>query len=273
MTINKARSQNEELLISAYNQLSKTLESQPEIVSLLDKIDLTVHEKDNMLHPTLSSAKHYLNVGLSAINCIEKAISRSRIDNKNIRNILDLPCGFGRVLRAVKARFPNSQLHACELIPQAVEFCQNTFNTVPIISNTDLSKLKVSQKFDLIWSGSFITHLNKESTRSVLKFFYEQLSPEGLCVFTTHGIGSVSALEQGERQYGLTGPQITELLNSYQESTYGYVSYNSQTNYGISLSTTQKILEMAYDTGDWLNVYFEQEGWDNHQDVFVFQKH
>lgn len=239
---------------------------------ILESTVLDYAANDNMLKDTHSSAKHYLGVGLSAIDCIDESIRRSSTTDSDIKAILDLPCGYGRVMRSLKAKFPEATLYGCEIISDAIDYCQSAFGSIPIQSTEDLASLELDATFDLIWCGSLVTHLDEHRTTQVLKFFHDHLNPGGICVFTTHGLGSVCSLENGTRNYGLEQNRILDLLEMYKTRNFGYVNYSNSKNYGISLSTTQRILEICYESGTWNNVYFKQEGWDKHQDVFSFTK-
>ena len=57
---------------------------------------------------------HYLNVGLSAIDAIDHALSKKNAA-KEVVSVLDLPCGYGRVTRTLRCRFPSAQFTVCDL--------------------------------------------------------------------------------------------------------------------------------------------------------------
>ena len=61
---------------------------------LLSRVESVISYADGMYK---GDGAHYFNVGLSAIHCIEEALAAAQIASVN--NILDMPCGYGRVLR------------------------------------------------------------------------------------------------------------------------------------------------------------------------------
>src|SRR5262245_54325854 len=89
--------------------------------ALLDRVSLKIHGNDGMYVPF--HAQHYLSVGLSAIRCIEDVLHRSQGD-RGIRCILDFPCGYGRILRFLRARFPDAEITGVELNRTALDFCR-----------------------------------------------------------------------------------------------------------------------------------------------------
>ena len=58
---------------------------------LLSKVSSRIYYNDGMYH---GDGAHYFKVGLSAIQCIDAALASSEL--KEVRTILDLPCGSGR---------------------------------------------------------------------------------------------------------------------------------------------------------------------------------
>src|SRR5438132_5286540 len=66
------------------------------------------------------SGAQYYKVGLSAIRCIDAAIHQGCLDR--IENILDLPCGGGRVLRFLAVHYA-AKIWACDLQCDMVDFC------------------------------------------------------------------------------------------------------------------------------------------------------
>ena len=237
--------------------------------SLLNTVSLKVDRNDTMYR--INQAGRYLTVGLSAMQCIENAIKTTGRPQE-IKYILDFPCGYGRVLRFLRAKYPDAEITACEIDPAALDFCKKTFSAKPVMSEKDFNRLLLPVKFDLIWCGSLVTHIDEETAKGLLKFFHAHLSPGGLCVFTTHGQKPAEWV-QGKRQtYGLPAGARQELLTTYHKKGYGYANYESQNEYGISIVSHDRMNEIAQSIGQWKETYYQEHGWDNHQDVYGFYK-
>src|ERR1041384_2395959 len=234
---------------------------------LLSRVESLISYEDGMYK---GDGAHYFNVGLSAIHCIEEALNAAQITTVN--NILDLPCGYGRVLRFLVERFPEARLTACELLPDAVRFCVETFGAVPAYSAYNLKELTLDTRFDLIWCGSLITHLDALRTLDLLEFFARQLAPGGLAVFTTHGDYVAENILARAEFYGLLSQSIPALVAAYRQDGYGYLDYPEAPGYGVSLTAPAWIRTPARAAGNLREVYFRARGWDNHQDVFGFVK-
>ncbi|HEX7157549.1 MAG TPA: class I SAM-dependent methyltransferase [Edaphobacter sp.] len=237
--------------------------------ALLKGVSLKLHPKDDMYRAF--SARHYLSVGLSAQRCINEALSYAR-NGRPVKRILDFPCGHGRVLRFLRRKFPDAEIVACEIDPTALKFCEREFSVSTVLSNQAISTVAVPGLFDLIWSGSLLTHLRENDVIELLRLFYEHLAPGGLCVFTTHGPISTYWMEHNVETYGLSASACRELLSEFNQRQYGYADYHSQQGYGIAVVSHDRMVELAGSVGDWTeSVYFEQ-GWDNHQDVYGFSR-
>ena len=234
---------------------------------LLKHLSLALHPKDEMYVRYM--AEHYLNVGLSATRCIDAAIE----GKGPIRTVLDLPCGYGRVMRFMKVRFPHAIFTVCELNPEAVQFCKDRLAAQEgVVSNPDLALISISKKFDLIWCGSLATHLDEPRIQELLRFFYDHLEPEGVCVFTTQGERCAQRMEQNDYHYGLSLLAIESILKDYRTTGFGYADYNNSPEYGITLVSREKMNAIASRVGSWSETLFIPKGWDNHQDVYAFTK-
>ncbi len=235
--------------------------------SLLCRLSLRMHKNDDMYRP--SGARPYLLVGLSAIRCIENALQRSG-DNV-VKAILDFPCGHGRVLRFLRARFPNAEITVSEIDSTGLDFCRTVFNVKTCSSNIDFNKVVPSGTFSLIWCGSLFTHIDEEAAIDLLNLFYRHLAPGGLCVFTTHGRRSVEWIEKGKQNYDLSVISRNKVLSEFYERGYGHASYeNSFGGYGVSVASHDRMLALASRVGHWKKCFFLEQGWDNHQDVYGF---
>lgn len=252
-------------LHSARKKLLSELTLSDDEKTLLAKVSLTVHPYDEMYVPF--DARHYLSVGLSAMRCIENALHRASGHN-SVRCILDFPCGYGRVLRFLKARFPNADITVSEIDRVALEFCRRTFSVESSVSSIDFSKLSVSGEFDLIWCGSLMTHLDETSTMELLKFFRDHLSPGGVCLFTTQGMHSVELIEKNRNAYRLTANGQRQILSEFHKTGYGYADYGDCHGYGVSVVSKDRMLAIASSIERWNDIWFFERGWDNHQDVY-----
>ena len=124
----------------------------------------------------ISSPEEYLSAGLSAVRCIDYVLARSAGHN-NVRSILDFASGYGRVLRFLKARFPLADITSSDIDPTAVDFCRRAFSVNTIVSSLDFGGISMSNKFDLIWCGSLVTHIDENRAARLLRLFRDHLSP------------------------------------------------------------------------------------------------
>jgi SAM-dependent methyltransferase len=234
--------------------------------SLLEKVSLQVHHGDTMY---AGDAFHYLSVGLSASRCIQEAL-RSAGKEFTDGSILDFPSGYGRVLRFLRARFPNSDITAAEIDRSALDFCRRNFSVTPLLSKIPFSDLNLPPRFDLIWCGSLFTHIDEQAASDLMQFFHDHLSDRGLCVFTTHGWRFIEWIQSKKVTYSLSETAQQKVIREFQSKGYGYADYANQPGFGISAVTHQRICELARGVGGWDETLFLEHGWDNYQDVYAF---
>jgi len=232
---------------------------------LLSKVSGRVYYRDGMYH---GDGRYYFRVGLGAIHLIDEALARANLND--VRSILDLPCGGGRVMRFLVHRFPVAEITACELAPGAVDFCARTFGAQPAFSSVHLDEVSFGKKFDLIWCGSLVTHLNETGIVALLRLFHRHLSDHGIMIFTTHGNFVARRMPRRDFDYGLDPEQIDRIGIDYPKTGYAFEDYPGEKNYGVSLTSPEWIRERIREVGGLREVYFKERGWDNHQDVFGF---
>jgi SAM-dependent methyltransferase len=214
--------------------------------------------------------KHYFGVGESALKNI---LTTLKLVNKGKPlSILDIPCGYGRVMRYLKTEFPKASITACDLDRKMVDFCVKTFNAKGIYSDKNIRNVKVDGKFDLIWCGSLFTHLDKEYWPDFFEFFYDHLAEKGMLIFTTHGRCVANWMINKIYDYGVLPEKVPEILDSYKKSGFGYANYPNNNEYGISMSTPSWIFKKLEKYEDLRVVLFSEQSWDNHQDVMACMK-
>ena len=232
---------------------------------LLKNVSGKIYFNDGMYD---GNGAHYFKVGLSAIHCIDEALARA--DLKAVRTILDLPCGSGRVMRFLRHRFPEAEITACELEAGPVEFCVRAFGAEPAFSSLNLDEVSLGKKFDLIWCGSLVTHLNERGIDALLRLFHRHLAASGIMIFTTNGDFVARTIPTRDFDYGLEQEQIDRIGIEYPQTGYGFEDYPGEKDYGVSLTSPEWIRTRVRAVGGLREVFFKEKGWDDHQDVFGF---
>ncbi len=214
----------------------------------------------------------YFDAGVSAIHCIEAALFTARVQEVAIKSILDLPCGHGRVTRFLKRAFPKARLTACDLNREGVEYCAAEFGAVPVVSDVDPAKIPLEGGYDLIWCGSLLTHLSREACAAFLQRFQSLLAPDGILIFTMHGRRSEFEFTSGRNRFGLDGGRIARLLDEYRRTGFGYVDYESEPGYGISLARPAYVVSAMIQNPGWQLIGYHESGWDRRQDVIALRR-
>src|SRR5436190_3942654 len=135
-------------------------------------------------HRWATDESSYFEVGLSAIQCIERALATAKLTPTAI---LDMPCGYGQVCRMLRAAFPAAHLTVADLDRDGVDFCAGQFAAEPFYCSEDVHALTLGRTFDVIWCGALFTHLDRDRWPAFLEFFANHLAPGGLLIFATHG--------------------------------------------------------------------------------------
>ena len=225
---------------------------------------------DQMLSGALDQA-HYFDCGRSALACIQKALATASIPPKRIKRILDLPCGHGRVLRYLKAAFPEVEIAACDLLRDGVDFCSSTFGATALYSSDEPEAIPLEPgSFDLIWVGSLFTHLDAPLWSRFLAVLRNALTPGGLLVFSTHGRDTYQRVLGGVWDNHLSYRRRTMLLYRYERTGFGYARYlGSEGYYGLSLSHPAWVTRQLTSLGGLRLVTLSETSWDDSHDVFA----
>jgi SAM-dependent methyltransferase len=214
--------------------------------------------------------EHYFMVGRVAVEWIRIALHAA--GRETVETILDLPCGHGRVLRAIKAAFPEARLAACDIDRDGVDFCADVFGATPIYGTEDPRDLELPADLDLVWCGSLLTHVSSERWPHFLEAFHSALAPGGVLVFTSHGRSRAEKLRAGTVGMGLTGAQTRAILAQYDREGFGYQDFapenlNSKltsslsSGYGMSLATPAWVCEVVQQVDGLSIALYSEEAW------------
>lgn len=234
-------------------------------------IDLTIAPNDTMfvrVDGDEIGLAMYLESGRTALQAMRAALTAA--GTPEVRRILDLPCGYGRVLRVLRAAYPDADITACDIEHEGVDFCAEQFGAEPVYSRHDPARIALEGQYDLIWCGSLFTHLDAGRWPGFLRTFRKHLSPEGVCVFTTHGIGAEEYIHSGRNTYGLAEQQAQRLVRRYQRYGFAFQPYQTGGDYGISLSSPMWVMDQIRKLPQTRMTLVLEKGFHNHQDVLAF---
>jgi SAM-dependent methyltransferase len=191
----------------------------------------------------------------------------------DLMNILDLPCGHGRVLRTLKAAFPEAGITACDLNRDGVDFCARAFGATPVYARKLPEEIQIESSFDLIWCGSLLTHLDFERWPGFLRLFQSLLVPDGILVFTTHGRWIAERLRAGTLNIdGIPHKALHDLLTSYDRDGFSYEVYELVEDFGISISSPSWVCRQLEKIPNLRLLNYTEKGWYKHQDAVACVK-
>ena len=184
-------------------------------------------------HMMAQNQVHYSDVGELAMRVIFAA--QILANSAPPKTVLDFACGSGRVTRWLRAMYPAAEIWVSDVREDSLKFCAEAFDVENWLSNADISTVEAPQSFDLIWSGSLLTHLSEEKCRLLFKKFRDWLAPGGLCVVTTHGRRVVSNMISKKQKY-IPIERNEEVLAELASKGFSYVPYGNQP-VGFSVNT------------------------------------
>ena len=214
---------------------------------------------DDYMHATNPEA--YFAIGESALRAIQLAMLAAGLERPG--SILDFACGHGRVLRTLQAAFPDAELTACDLRPDAVAFCADVLGARGVVSALDPGEAELGGPFDVIWSGSFLTHVDEDIWRGFLDLSARALSPGGVLVFTSYGRLTVEGLLRPRRStLDLTEEQVQQVLADYDRSGFGfYPGFSPELRHGDAVASPAWVCSLFDSYPELTLVQYTEGGW------------
>jgi SAM-dependent methyltransferase len=224
-----------------------------------------IHPDDDMKHPDDVDGTHYARVSRSAIDAIERALGAAGRSFADVGSCLDMPCGYGRVLRLLAQQIAPDRITACDINRQAIRFCAQEFGVAPLRSTPSLADMRLG-RHDLIWCGSLVTHLDERRVGELLGSFADALKPGGIAIVTIHAEPPTT---------GEFAPRHAEIERALREHGHFHVPYDGALfDYGHAWHTPDHVSRaFAAASGDAVRlVSHHPRGWDAHQDVLAYRR-
>ncbi|MHC5065859.1 MAG: class I SAM-dependent methyltransferase [Planctomycetota bacterium] len=230
-------------------------------------VDGEIDPKDFMYNATTPEAYH--RGGSTALRAMRLALLAA--EKGDPRRILDLPSGYGRVMRYMRAAWPGAEIVACDLLQEAVEFCAMKFGAVPVTSTEDPAELVLPGRFDLIWCGSLLTHLPVSAWGGWMQAFERVTEAGDLLLFSVHG-RYVEHIMRNGGTYQLSADGVAQVLAEVDNKGSGYANYTGQTGYGISLTRAEWVIGELLKRGVWQLESYSERALNEHQDIVVARR-
>jgi hypothetical protein len=226
---------------------------------------IVIAPADDML---VGDVAQYFQVGREALALVQAACLLGGCER--VESILDLPSGHGRVTRWLRTAYPAARIAVSDTQGAGVDFCIEHFGATGVQANSDGRHWgSLAGPYDVIWCGSLLTHFGRDRWLEHLRLFAERLTPNGVLVFTTHGLLALDKLQTGEKDYGLPVAEVTHLCDRTLAAGFGYVDYPDTPDYGISVSQPAWIRALIARETDLQVLAIHESVWDQHQDVVI----
>ena len=206
----------------------------------------------------------YFPTGALALRQVRLAMFQAR--KETCESLLDFACGYGRALRHFRAAFPDARLTACDITRDAVDFCAQEFDAVPVYSAEDPAEIDLPGPFDMIWVGSLFTHVPQDRWIAFLDLLESVLTEKGLLMFTVQGRNVRRQLLAGQLAWDLGEEDIAQIVRGYDETGYGYADWSGASGYGTSLNRPSWVCAQIEDRPGLRLVGYREVGWGR-QDV------
>jgi SAM-dependent methyltransferase len=210
---------------------------------------------------------YYFQAGRDALRCIRVAMAEAGVER--VDTILDLPCGHGRVLRTLKAAFPEAALTACDIRDDGIQFCASVLGATPIRSVADPARIPLAGSFDLIWCGSLLTHVGEPQWDGFLALFESVLTPGGLLLFTTFGPRiAEERVRKDVAPLDLDREQRRQILAEYDRTGFGHCDDRSGflQYYGDTIASPSWVCTKLESFAALRLVLYLEAGWGKRRD-------
>lgn len=231
-------------------------------------VDRTISPQDTMLATGLET--QYYDIGRRALEWVK--FSAELCDKPHYPDILDLACGYGRVMRWIRANYNYARITACDIERGGVDFCRERFGALPVYSQPDLRQLSFGKQFDLIWVGSLLTHLPLDQWLATLDLLVEWTAECGVIIVSTQGRFFASQVARGQRNLADNVNQA-QLLADFRKTGAAFQPYvdDPQGGYGITLNSPEWLGRTLQQRPNLILRAYVEQGWGM-QDIVILYK-
>tara|TARA_A100001015_G_scaffold229493_1_gene259508 strand:+ start:21 stop:521 length:501 start_codon:yes stop_codon:yes gene_type:complete len=106
------------------------------------------------------------------------------LSDQNIKIILDLGCGDGRILREFALKYPDKKFVGFDLSEKNIEMAKEKYSldNISYILGNAVNEFDLQEKIDLVYSFSFIQYFNLENSKKLSNNINQILNNKGFVV-------------------------------------------------------------------------------------------
>jgi SAM-dependent methyltransferase len=131
--------------------------------------------------------------GVYEADLVANALTSVGIDVASLEHALDFGCSSGRVLRVLRAAYPETSWHGCDPNERAIEWTSQNLPEIEFFVNGDAPPLPLADGLlDMAYAISIWSHFAPSLGLRWFAEMHRVIRPGGHLVLTTHGMTSVA---------------------------------------------------------------------------------
>ena len=214
--------------------------------------------------------------GIYEADMVVEALSNAGVDIANVTSGLDFGCSSGRVLRALRAAFPDGRWRGCDPNVAAVAWASQNLPGIEFFVNDDAPPLPLDDgSLDLAYAISIWSHFEPALGIRWFEEMHRVIAPGGHLVCTTHGLSSVAYYATRDLRPHEQSREIGESL--YRSGAWYLAEFGEQGDWGVVnpswgtafLSPEWMLTQLC---PSWGVLYFAPGRNQLNQDVYVLER-
>lgn len=236
----------------------------------VDGIPSHCHYNDFMLRSTkISDVQSYMYHAEEFVGLLSDALVSVGKGWPDVSAVLDIGCGYGRIVRVLRQYVPARRIFVCDVIEEGAKFTSQEFGVtaMPVLEK---AAGEFDGKFDLAYALSVYTHTPDGFMARHVRLVSQSLRPGGLYVFTTQGPVSAGTAER----YGQTWLDKAAVARDMNERGFSFQQYpHYRSTYGMTWCNREYVQRVVEQTDVGLDlISYAPAAHGGHQDVWVYQK-
>jgi SAM-dependent methyltransferase len=170
--------------------------------------------------------------GLYEADLVVDALASANIEVADARDALDFGCSSGRVLRVLRAAYPETTWHGCDPNTAAIAWAGENLPGIEFFANGDEPPLPLPDgSLDLAYAISIWSHFAPELGLRWFEEMYRLIRPGGHLICTTHGLTSVAYYAKHEHRTPEQSQEIADAL--YRQGAWYAPEFGEEGDWGV----------------------------------------